>query len=269
MLDKDWNMVFKNLRRGVWTPFIAYFYRFYFSLKNKGGVRVMEEDWDYLIVLDACRYDAFEEVNWLEGELEKKRSLGSATFEWRDENFTDYYGDVVYVTANPYISDREDFRASEHFHSVIPVYMEDDYQEKGITKPEAVTEEAIEAEENFPDKRKIIHYMQPHDPFIGEPSISMFEGDVDETHEHFAQENSWEAYKANLERALESVEELIEQLEGKIVITGDHGDCFGEKFLKRHPRGVYIKELVEVPWLVIEKGERKKVEEGEIEGVDI
>ena len=35
---------------------------------------VTKEDWDYLIILDACRYDDFEELHskYLEGELEKK-----------------------------------------------------------------------------------------------------------------------------------------------------------------------------------------------------
>lgn len=268
MFDKDWEMILSNLRKGVLTPFIAYAYRLYFSFTGHEGVEIMKEDWDYLIVLDACRYDAFKQVNWLEGDLQKRISKGSATYEWRDENFKEYYGDVVYVTSNPYISDRDDFKASRHFYETIPVYMKDEYQEKGVTAPEPVTKEARSAETEYPDKRKIIHYMQPHDPFIGDPSISMFEGDVNETHKHFTQDNSWEAYKANLKRALKSVEELVTDLEGKIVITGDHGDAFGEKLIKRHPDGVYIKELVEIPWFVIEKGERLEATEGELEEVD-
>ncbi len=67
---------------------------------------VMNEDWDHLIVLDACRYDYFEKVwqKYLPGKLRKKLSVGSTTVEWRDKTFTDYYGDVVYISSNPYIS---------------------------------------------------------------------------------------------------------------------------------------------------------------------
>lgn len=269
MLDKNWSKIWYNLRNGIWTPFIAYIYRYYFRFRDHDGIHVMDEDWDYLIVLDACRYDAFRAVNWLDGDLTKKTSLGSATYEWRDKNFTDRYGDVVYVTANPYIADHDDFTASDHFHDVIPVYMNDEYQEHEITKPEAVTDEAINAQEEYPDKRLIIHYMQPHDPFIGEPQIAIPSDDPREVQEHFTQDESWEAYKGNLRRALNTVEDLLDHLDGKIVITGDHGDAFGEKLLKRHPEGVYTKELVEVPWLTISKGERPTTAEESVHNIDV
>jgi arylsulfatase A-like enzyme len=62
-----------------------------------------------------------------------------------------------------------------------------------------------------------------------------------------------QVYNANLRRALESVEELIESLDGKVVITADHGEMLGEKGLYSHPHGVYFKELVEVPWFVVDE----------------
>ena len=47
----------------------------------KNGVKVVNEDWDYLIVLDAARYDIFKKINWIKGNLEYKISLGSCTRE--------------------------------------------------------------------------------------------------------------------------------------------------------------------------------------------
>ncbi|ELY63814.1 hypothetical protein C492_06831, partial [Natronococcus jeotgali DSM 18795] len=40
----------------------------------------LESEWDYCLVLDACRYDVFEDVydDYLEGDLEKRRSPGSS-----------------------------------------------------------------------------------------------------------------------------------------------------------------------------------------------
>lgn len=36
---------------------------------------VMNQDWDNLIILDGCRYDLFEEINTISGDLEKKTFL--------------------------------------------------------------------------------------------------------------------------------------------------------------------------------------------------
>ena len=54
----------------------------------------MEEPWDFLIVLDACRFDAFNYVygDYLEGELEKVISVGSSTIEWCKNAFQKQYG---------------------------------------------------------------------------------------------------------------------------------------------------------------------------------
>jgi hypothetical protein len=66
---------------------------------------VNESDWDYLIVLDACRYDYFKEnyTDFFQGELEKYRSRGSATPEWLWSTFTSRYS-YNYISANPYIN---------------------------------------------------------------------------------------------------------------------------------------------------------------------
>lgn len=44
--------------------------RFIFTLVNiqNDGVFVMREDWDNLIILDACRYSLFEKYNYLNGQ---------------------------------------------------------------------------------------------------------------------------------------------------------------------------------------------------------
>ena len=47
---------------------------------------IFAEEWDTLIVLDACRYDFFEKVyrDYLSGTLEKRVSPGSCTEESLD-----------------------------------------------------------------------------------------------------------------------------------------------------------------------------------------
>ena len=82
---------------------------------------IMQEDWDYLIILDACRYDYFEKFygQYLSGKLEKRLSLGSSTREWRDRNFTGKYDDTIYISANPFINSVKavfGFLGADHFH---------------------------------------------------------------------------------------------------------------------------------------------------------
>jgi hypothetical protein len=274
MLSKDWPTVFKRIKKRNFSPFLSKIYKKYWAWKGHDGISVVDEDWDYLIILDACRYDAFEEVNWLEGNLQKKVSKAPGTPEWLRKNFTEYYGDIVYFSGSGFVSPDKSyggFDSSEHFYHVEPLYLKDEFMEDGAPRPEDITDYVIENDDEHPNKRKIIHYCQPHDPFIGDIKMSLKNGDVDEEADYFRREDSWEAYCSNLERALKSVERLVENLEGKIVISADHGDCFGEHGLYRHFTGIYFDELVEVPWLVIDKGERPEIisEEKELDDIDI
>jgi hypothetical protein len=137
----------------------------------------MEEDWDYLIILDACRFDFFERA-WERlqaggagrgGRLSRKTSAGSATVEWRDNSFTDRYEDVVYVSSNPYINSLmpvKGFLGNDHFAKVYDVWKTDWDEDIGTVRPEAVTRTALVALRDNPDRRLIVHYLQPHAPYL-------------------------------------------------------------------------------------------------------
>ena len=252
-----------------------------FSVLPHSGVSVMDEAWDYLIILDACRFDYFERQNNLDGKLSKKISQGSCTSEWIQKNFIKPYSDIVYVSANPYIS-RLMLKRKLGF---IPFFYIDEVWDYGwddemkTILPEKVTDAAIRDKEKFGDKRKrlIIHYNQPHQPIISDPSLvkkdwhrfrkRIIDEGVKSVKKDLDAQNVWhyamrgeismdrikKGYAENLRLVLEEVERLLEKLEGKIVVTADHGECFGDYWLYAHPGKIYIKPLVEVPWLVIEK----------------
>lgn len=131
----------------------------------------MREDWDVLIILDACRYDYFEKVyrNYVTGNLKKVISPGSHTIEWLKRVFKKQYDDVVYVSANPYISSKVEvsgFNAKNHFYRVIDVWDWGWSEKLGTVHPKEVNRAAQKAKEDYPDKRFIIHYMQPHTPYL-------------------------------------------------------------------------------------------------------
>lgn len=63
-------------------------------------------------------------------------------------------------------------------------------------------------------------------------------------------------YAANLIIVWEHLQEVIQRLRGRIVITGDHGEMLGERGgLRGHRPDWDYPELREVPWLVIDRGD--------------
>ncbi|MFP3871447.1 MAG: hypothetical protein ACOCTR_00560 [Candidatus Natronoplasma sp.] len=251
---------------------------------------IMEKDWDNLILLDGCRYDAFEEINDINGRLDHIYSKGSDTEEFLFRNFKDKkYQDAVYVTANPLVN--RDVKDS--FYKVIPVWLDDWCEEYGTVLPDKMTERVIETDKRYPHKRLIAHYVQPHYPFIGEigqKEIGPHEGMLarrnylsDDRVEHTNQliwnllregevERStiWRAYLENLELVLEHVKKLVEVLKGKTIISSDHGNLFGERLSPLpfkeygHPSGIYHEKLIKVPWFIIQGDKRKKIKKDEV-----
>ena len=139
---------------------------------NTNAVNVVNEQWDYLIVLDACRYDFFERQysRHLEGQLSKKISLGGSTPEWRNNAFPGRYDDIIYITSNPMINAAQDvygYRAGEHFGRVVEVWKDGWDEDRGTVMPDMVTNAAIDVIEKNPETRCVIHYLQPHAPYVG------------------------------------------------------------------------------------------------------
>lgn len=223
------------------------------------AIHVMEEDWDNLIILDACRADFFEEEADLD-EFDAYRrviSLGSHSSEWTERNFDGReFGDTVYVTGNPHTG----MIAPNSFHRLIELRESAFDEEMGTVLPEQVVEATLDAHDQYPHKRLIAHFMQPHGPFVHEDAdSSSFDGDVSEF---------WEEYRQTLRYVLGHARELAEELDGKTVITADHGQTRERRLLSvfeinPHPPRLRLPELVTVPWAAIE-GERRRIESGKV-----
>lgn len=136
----------------------------------KKPISIMEEDWDHLIILDACRYDYFEKVykSYLDGKLRKVISPASHTKEWIKKVFKGKYNDIVYVSANPLINSLGvgDFDARRHFYKVIDVWDRGWDKKIEMVPPENVNKAALIVKDDYLDKRLIIHYVQPHGPYF-------------------------------------------------------------------------------------------------------
>lgn len=258
------------------------------AVRRDCATDVVGADWDTLIVLDACRYDLFEEVvdTSAYDEYDRTESPGSATSEWTTRAFAETapHGDIVYVTGNPTTSRH----APGAFHRLIEVWYEAFDEELGSIPAEAVTEAAIESHEEYPEKRQVVHYMQPHYPFVRDPDLQFTDwggtGEIENANADSRAHDVWEAlrygyvshdevwagYRRNLEYVLEHVSELVDAIEGKVVVTSDHGNLLGERGspipvqLYGHPVGCRHYDLITVPWAVQTIGHRRAVRVGSV-----
>ncbi len=239
------------------------------------GTSIFEEKWDNLIILDACRYDIFSrlikkfDINY---KLEYRFSRGSDTTEFLIKNFNHHkkYNDIVYVTANPFVN----IILKNKVYKIIPVWdfgWNDRYK---TVLPETMYYYALKSILKYQDKRLIIHFIQPHHPYITYKFESMekaleelrYEGKISKLRRNFLlkfklrrilrviaerkiypnkfyieidQKKHLKAYVDNLKLALPYVKKLIHLLPGKTVITADHGEAFGEKIHPLIPIRVY------------------------------
>lgn len=226
------------------------------------GTNVYEREWDLLIVLDACRVDLLrsvaDEYDFL-GDIERVESVGSMSKEWMAKTFTDEYADEVaetaYVTSNVF-SDR--MLDADRFGTLEEVWRDGWDQEADTVLPRTMTDRAIRtAREDDPD-RLIVHYVQPHHPFVGldagfdadpfGPALS--DTVVDALRKgKVGRETFWEAYQDNLRLALDDVELLLSNADAdRVAITADHGDALGEWGIYDHPVGCLHPAVRTVPW---------------------
>lgn len=137
---------------------------------NHSRYNPLDEDWDFLIILDACRYDYFKEIyrDYLPaGKFEKVLSPASHTDEWVKKVFSDIYDDIVYISANPFINSKgiKGFNPKKFF-KVIDVWYDGWDENCNTVPPDKVNEATLNAVRKYINKRFIIHYMQPHAPYL-------------------------------------------------------------------------------------------------------
>ena len=243
---------------------------------NDEGVDLLNADWDNLLILDACRYDIFEKVYGdydLPGELRAVESRASATMEYLKANFDGRDArDTVYVSGTTMLyreavlNDRVDL----NLHDIVDVWREGESAHRA--PPSDVRRAALDAVQQYPNKRLVIHFLQPHIPFIGDfgkENLGHIDGSIwwkqNRGEISIDDEVLWRAYRENLHEVLPDVVTLVKELDGKTVVTADHAQLFGERLSPipmreyGHPNGIYHQKLVTVPWLEIESERRRRV----------
>lgn len=247
------------------------------------------EDWNVLVILDACRYDSFEKCTTIKGTLRKIHIPEiSCTIEWLMKTFTEKYP-YTYVSGSPVCTSKivtrpshseegsDGFLGSAHFTRVVDLWRTGWSRIYKTIYPRYLTNCA----KHYLHKKKLIlHYMQPHLPGIGETKLDFVywvpdkhggakikdsyynhrgkdgmvrKGVIERFDELFEQ-----VYYENLEIVLEEMKRLLTFIppEHKVVITSDHGEMLGEDDKFGHPgilNGYRHPKLNTIPWFEVKK----------------
>jgi hypothetical protein len=272
---------------------LEHLYRFpltYLNAKKTIGTNVFDRDWDLLVILDTCRVDALREVadeySFIK-QVDSIRSVGGASGEWMARTFDEQHSEEIqntaYLTANPHTAGILDsrnherdperhlnFRTLRHYPTVdISDIGYSEYlfkyekwgeegplgHKKGMTPPRYVTERAISVGREMNFDRVILHYFQPHSPWVSnaleeERELAEHEDDwwnyLTETNDH---DSVWNAYLDDLRYVLDDVKILLENFEAdNVVLTADHGEAFGEYEVLGHNIGSLHPKVRTVPW---------------------
>lgn len=236
------------------------------AVRSVDGRSIFDEEWDVCILLDACRADELENqrsnFDWID-TVGRFPSLGSCTWNWLPKTLEvtsdETLQETTYVCANPF---SERFCTQDQFHELDEVWRYAWDEKKGTVYPRAVTDRAIHHGRTTDASRLLVHYIQPHVPFLSNEAESLTRANF--THEKESAFDAWERvtrgelsrqaaismYRDTLERVLVDVELLLSNIQADdVVVTADHGEAFGEWGLYGHPEYIDLPCLTQVPWL--------------------
>jgi len=244
---------------------------------------IWEEDWDLLVILDACRLEWMEAVKSdfdFINSVGEKHSIASHSKEWMAKTFDQRYSEemenTIYITGNHFAGtlDQSDFT------SLVQASNYGDWAYSSASPPaNIITDLAIDTARNHEWERCIVHYMQPHKPFLskgdsrGDVDVKDWSIGYDLYKNHFRGELTKEdlvnGFISNLEYVLEEVELLLDNIDAPTtVLSADHGQALGDDGLWDHTVGVKHSSMKRVPWVVTSAQDRAEHEPNEFDYTD-
>lgn len=135
-------------------------------------------DWDVVCVFDACRWDAFEEMC---GESEPVRAPGSNTPTWTQQVWCDPdadWADVTYISSNPLTTKIRDDESrggviEDHVGEYVEAWSSDSEQCVWSHRMRTADPWELSKLAKQYDPPMVLHYMQPHTPFVGEVTLGV------------------------------------------------------------------------------------------------
>lgn len=242
------------------------------STEYNYGTNPFDREWDVLVVIDACRYDLFESTasdHPIHSQLDTVDSVyscASATNEWLTkiaESPDETLSNTFYVSGSGHIDAFPKFKDS--LQGCEDVWKYSHSSELRTVPAEAVTNAAIRVFRTVDVDRFIVHYVQPHAPFVH--CVGRYGSDQEDNERTNVWEllersevdknEVWADYETNLRYVLDDVSTLIENASGRVIVTSDHGNAFGEWGLYGHPIHHPFPVLRKVPWATATGGEKE------------
>lgn len=241
------------------------------------GRNQLNADFDVLVILDACRNDLFEEFAPKHPLYDQFKSVGSvyscasSSREWIQKVYgtasQTKLANIHLVSGNGWETKEVDLSS---FGNVTPVWERHD-SELGTIPPQEVTDAAINAGRTTNCQRLVVHYMQPHAPFLhttgkyNSVNATPGEGQSQNVWEglrkgEFSKDEVWTDYGRNLLAVLDQVERLVKNVDGSVVITADHANAVGELGVYGHPDYVCLPALKYVPWVRLDATDMRSYE---------
>lgn len=256
------------------------------------GTHVFTREWDVLILLDTCRVDALravaDEYSFLDDDS-SICSVGASSAEWIGATFNQKWADELRNTAYLACNGYADFileagGSAEQFIGPAPPdyfqqgkwnfaravdlgrlehiwrYERDENEsqlghDEGHTPPRYVTDRAIAVGREFDFNRLIVHYSQPHSPYVSnalEEGRKLHECERDPfgyLESGGKRKRVLKAYLDDLRYVLDDVKILLSNIDAEdVVISADHGEAFGKYGVYGHPIGSLHPAIRIVPW---------------------
>jgi hypothetical protein len=253
-------------------------------VSGKEPTSIWNREWDLLVVLDACRAGWLSAVSaeyQILSEVGSIYSVGSHSAEWINNTFSERYEEQIqnctYVTANHHSKWMNPDRFAR-FEDVT------NYEADGKPLPappaHVVSDQAIRVGRNTNWNKMIVHYMQPHKPFLtrgGERRDVSIAAEWSTGYKMYRKVINGDLTRNELERAfinnlryvLYEVELLMENINAPTVaITSDHGNALGERFLWDHSRGINHPSVRRVPWAECSAEDRESIEPAQYHTID-
>lgn len=225
----------------------------------KNQMSLLENDIDdekNVIVLDACRYDVFKEVNSIPGDLIRVRSPSTETKDWirKVSSLLDSYH---IISAHPWWYKLSKNSGIEQHH----VWKDDsNVNDLNVVEPKIVLEKANE----FSNVNELIHMVQPHLPYItgeGKEFVqnnrkgdffagAHFTTRINEGNIDCKWKDLFYYYEENVKVAVNEVCSRREELT-PLVVTADHGELIGE--MNKYGHGWDHEKTRNVPYLRVDR----------------
>lgn len=239
------------------------------------GTNVYNKDWDVLILLDCARVDMMQEVcdeyPFLK-KIDSHRTTGTNSARWMNSTFTSEYKDKmansVYITGN---MASEENLSNDQFHHLEEVWRDGYDEEFAFMPAREITDRAIYYGRKSNYDRMIVHYMQPHLPFILFSKEDNESIQIEDTQcggmtvgglykeENWTRQQLWDSHIENLQYVLNYINILLSNLDAdKVVISADHGQAFGENGVWGHPPAQPIDAIQFVPWCITSSSDSGK-----------